>query len=355
MRIKCPRLYLLSDEDLTHILCCGQNLDHFSQNIGRVFNQLDSLNIDSSNKDDLKVTGCFGKNKEYFPLEMPLIFKGSIEELINQLQVSIPISIRYLLELSLAGKPPPFITFIKKADLNTSDSEASTSKPALIQNKAQLPAISESFEAKPPALFTWTFEHTSQVIELTLRILFTKQIEASLKSVEDLRELDVRFKNLISLYQQELCLFKVKNKNSVPVETDGVFEEQNMGLLINEQQKAKMNMIMKLLVFYEEIIIELIESGCTGGLDSASWQSKVRFYANVNADKELTVTVKCSGKEVLHGLQYHAGTSENVFGLEYRSEEVEKIMAVIVGMVQEKSCPLVHGNYVILLFFVINN
>ncbi len=68
-RAGCPRLYLISDEDLIEILCCGNNLENLSRNIFRIFNQIDSLNIDSSTNDQ-KVVGCFGKNKEYFPLEM---------------------------------------------------------------------------------------------------------------------------------------------------------------------------------------------------------------------------------------------------------------------------------------------
>ena len=68
-RHRCPRLYLLADDDLIEVLCSGCNLTNLSKNIGRVFNQLSSLNIDSSTNDH-KIVGCFGKNSEYFPLEM---------------------------------------------------------------------------------------------------------------------------------------------------------------------------------------------------------------------------------------------------------------------------------------------
>lgn len=214
-RRNCPRLYLLSDQDLIEVLCSGTNLDHLSKNICKVFNQLESLKIDSSNKDDLKIVGCFGKNKEYFPLEMPIIFKGSIEEIINSLQVCIPDSLRYLLELSLSGKPPPFQTF--HVAENKPEGPVNTH---VRQDNRVLPAISESFEAQPPALFTWTFQHTSQIVELTLRILLTKQVEESLKSVEDLKSMEQRLTALITLYQNELCLFKFKKAGS---DTQGLY------------------------------------------------------------------------------------------------------------------------------------
>jgi len=257
--------------------------------------------------------------------------------------VSIPISIRYLLELSLAGKPPPFLTFLEQAATASADSDRPEARPA--QNKAQLPAISESFEAQPPALFTWTLQHTSQVIGLTLRILFTRQIEASLKSLEDMRGLDAKFKALIGLYQQELCEFKVKKAG---VSAGG---EEAMGLLINCQQQDKMAMIVSLLIFYRQVLEELIEGGECGGVESVAWASKVRYYAETGADKELNVVVRCGGKEVVYGFEYQAVVGGDVFGLEYRSEQVEEIMGVLVGMVQEKAGPLVHGNYVSFKYF----
>lgn len=205
-RQRCPRFYLLSDEDLIEVLCCGSNLDNVSQNIGLVFNQLKSLNIDSSTNDK-KIVGCFGKSGEYFPLEMPIIFRGSIEELINSIQISIPDSIRYLLELSLSGKPPPFQTFL---DFNEQKPEGKPLGAHIQQENRPLPAISESFEAQPPSLFAWTFQHTNQVVELTLRILLTKQVESSLSSVEEMKNVEKKLKYLINFYQNELCVFKHK-------------------------------------------------------------------------------------------------------------------------------------------------
>jgi len=68
-RSKCARFYLLSDEDLIDVLCCSTNLENLSAKIGKVFNQIDSLKIDTNTSNEKKIIGCFGKNKEYFPLK----------------------------------------------------------------------------------------------------------------------------------------------------------------------------------------------------------------------------------------------------------------------------------------------
>lgn len=68
-RSKCPRFYLLSDEDLIDVLCCAGNLENLSSKINKVFNQLDSLKIELTVSNEKKIAGCFGKNKEYFPLK----------------------------------------------------------------------------------------------------------------------------------------------------------------------------------------------------------------------------------------------------------------------------------------------
>lgn len=67
-RSKCPRLCLLNDEDLLQVLCCGSNLESLSENIGRVFNQIKSIKFDTTTNEKF-ITGCFGRNEEYFSLK----------------------------------------------------------------------------------------------------------------------------------------------------------------------------------------------------------------------------------------------------------------------------------------------
>ncbi len=68
-RSKCPRLYLLNDEDLVEILCCANNLEMLSSKINKVFNQVESLDFDSENR----IHGLIGKNHEYFPLKTVIL------------------------------------------------------------------------------------------------------------------------------------------------------------------------------------------------------------------------------------------------------------------------------------------
>ena len=74
-RAKCPRLYLLSDDDLLEVLTCGTNLQRLSHTISRIFSEIVSLRIETSvsvspgGQSEKKIVGCFGKLNEYFPLK----------------------------------------------------------------------------------------------------------------------------------------------------------------------------------------------------------------------------------------------------------------------------------------------
>ena len=70
-RSRCQRLFLLSDEDLIEVLCCGSNMENLSTNINRVFNQISSLKIDVI-QNDKKILGFYGINNEYVPLKTVL-------------------------------------------------------------------------------------------------------------------------------------------------------------------------------------------------------------------------------------------------------------------------------------------
>jgi len=68
-RSKCPRLYLLNDEDLVEIMCCANNLEMLSSKINKVFNQVESFDFDAENR----IHGLIGKNHEYFPLKTVIV------------------------------------------------------------------------------------------------------------------------------------------------------------------------------------------------------------------------------------------------------------------------------------------
>ena len=66
-RAICPKLYLLTDDDMLEILCCGNNLERLSKMLNKVFNNIEGIKFESDNNEKT-IIGCFGKSKEYFPL-----------------------------------------------------------------------------------------------------------------------------------------------------------------------------------------------------------------------------------------------------------------------------------------------
>lgn len=60
------------------------------------------------------------------------------------------------------------------------------------QNRGLTPINETSKEAKEPesassSIFSWLFQHTTQIIELALRILFTKQIEGCIGKPDEMK------------------------------------------------------------------------------------------------------------------------------------------------------------------------
>lgn len=71
---RCPRLYLLNDEDLLEILCCGSNLESFAENVGRVFNNIKCLKVDVNIPSEKRILGCYGRNNEYFAFKTVILY-----------------------------------------------------------------------------------------------------------------------------------------------------------------------------------------------------------------------------------------------------------------------------------------
>jgi dynein heavy chain len=76
-RIKCPRLYLLNDEDLIDLLCCGSNLEQLSKSICKAFNHIRSLRVEMNPlTNEWLVVGCYDRNLEHLPLRQPIVYRG---------------------------------------------------------------------------------------------------------------------------------------------------------------------------------------------------------------------------------------------------------------------------------------
>lgn len=103
-------------------------------------------------------------------------------------------------------------------------------------------------------------------------------------------------------------------------------------------------MIIKLLVYYRNILCELIQKQRTA--NSSEWLSKVRYYVE-QSDNELNVLVKTNNSEIFYGFQYQCfNVNDDVFSLFYQSEQVEKSVSYMIDLVHSKSSPLIHGQHV---------
>jgi hypothetical protein len=112
-RSRFARLFLLNDQDLLDILCCGNNIEKVSQNIGKVFTHIDRLKFY-----ELTVEGFYGRNNgEYVQLKNPMAF-NDVESFLITFEKSIKESIMNLLELAITGQKPPIETTYKSSHVS---------------------------------------------------------------------------------------------------------------------------------------------------------------------------------------------------------------------------------------------
>jgi dynein heavy chain len=200
-RQKCPRLYLLNDEDLIELLCCGSNLENLSCNINKSYSHIKSLRFEINTlTNETSVIGCYDKNMEYLPFKTSIVYNGNVEDFINEFELQLKESLKYLLDLSLNGSLPPL-----PPPPHFNHSQSLNASQKLQVNKTQgLPSIKESNEADQSAAvqFSWILQHCTQVIEISLRVLFTNQIETCLNESK-IDELKVYILNLIIQFKYE--------------------------------------------------------------------------------------------------------------------------------------------------------
>ena len=164
-----------------------------------------------------------------------------------------------------------------------------------------LQPINESTETHFfPSLFTWTFQHCSQIVGLTLRIMFTKQIEACLASsqqnkTDELKKMGKKFESLIDLYSKQLIAYQFQKHRKHSASTDNSSKNKlslasNSAIVINKQQHDKLDLIVKLLIYYRTVLKELIAKKCESA-DSPEWTSIIRFYF-ANQNNQICVLIK---------------------------------------------------------------
>lgn len=72
-RMVCPILFLLKEEDLLDILCCGNNINSFSNTISIVYPNISSLKINTLGTDK-QIIGIYGRSKEYLQLTKVIVY-----------------------------------------------------------------------------------------------------------------------------------------------------------------------------------------------------------------------------------------------------------------------------------------
>ncbi|CAF0814108.1 unnamed protein product [Brachionus calyciflorus] len=337
-RTKCPRLYILNDEDMLEILCCGSNLESLSENIGRVFNHVKSLEIDDKSGAEKKILGCYGRNNEYLHFKNPISFKGNIEDFINTFENAIPESLKDHLDLALNGNIPTVNSTTIKNEQKTPEYRAQTSE------KRALPAINENIDQKNQSshsVFSWLFQHTNQIIELSLKILMTSQIEKSLKEakMDELKNLELKIADLIDFYNKQLNSYQFKSNASEPQEEKDIKMDHKSAIIISSEQREKLDLITKILIYYKNVIKEILNKNLN--INSTEWLQIPKFY--YIKDTETKVVIKILNYEINYGFQYYSSNIDEDCFLIYQSLEIQKIMTHLVNIILSNSSSLLHG------------
>ncbi len=320
-----------------------------------------------------------------------MTFKSTIEDLINSLNTAIPESLKHMLDLALNGSTPLVVP------LQTISSSKADIRPKSVTAKTRvsiLGTISESNNENQnnPTHFSWIFQHISQIAELALRILFTNQIETCLnneKALDELKALEKKFGMLIDYYNKEMnsYLFQkivVSVSEDVEIKTDTALSElgevssenlaakkkynPNVGALLNDEQHSKLELILKVSIYYRNLIKKLISKNANS--KSKDWLSRIRYYYEKvdETDKRVVVKViilriivyiyldlfcmfyssieKTQYSEVNYGFQYNSSLYKDDDSFMNESEEIEKIISFGIDAIHNRSSPLFHGKNV---------
>jgi hypothetical protein len=130
--------------------------------------------------------------------------------------------------------------------------------------------------------------------------MFTKQIEACLSSsqqekIDELKKMDKKFESLIDLYSKQLVAYQFQKHRKNSSSTDSSSKNKhalmfNSAIVINKQQHDKLDLIVKILIYYRTVVNELISRNCDS-VDSPEWTSIIRFYF-INQNNQISVLIK---------------------------------------------------------------
>ena len=131
-----------------------------------------------------------------------------------------------------------------------------------------------------------------------MRIMLTKQIETSLASqnnIDDLKKIEKKIESLIDFYTKHLIYYQFhKSKKYSALSNNSVqillSKLQNSGIVLNDQQHNKLDLMVKILIYYRSVVKELLDKNCNS-VTSPEWISLIRFYAT-NENNQFKVLIK---------------------------------------------------------------
>lgn len=315
------------------MLTCANNIEKVSTNIGKVFNQIEALKISQnhSNPAGYSVEGFYGKFfREYVPLKSPIAF-SNVENFIMPFQAAISETLKHLLKLALNGEKPP----VEVIDMNQTKSNKSDSKHVSNYNR-NLPVIKENVEeaSQEASVFSWLFLHPIQIVDLTLNISLTEQIEKHLKEskFDEMDKLQAKLNDLLTLFNHQLNSYSFEQDNN---------ETYKLGILMKSEQHEKLEYVVKLLAFYRNFISRLIKNKAT--INSPEWLNRARYYVSSESN-DLQITVKTSEYQYAYGFEYISVFNDDECNPLYFSPNVDLTLANLISLINLQASPLVYGS-----------
>ncbi len=327
-RKSCPRLYLLRDNDMLELLCCGNNLNHISQTINRIFNGLTGLKVTKSA--EKSVIGCYGMYSEYLNLLSPIKFNGVVEDLLLILESSIQEALRTALEASLNGDVYEALTEKMLRDENNLDTPKTKPK----SDFKALETISETSVTDDAKFMiaSWILKNVNQIIEITLKIILTRQIDESLaqKQRDSLSSVKLKIEKTIEVFMVQLTNHrKNKDKANPPLSPNKSI------VLIKQSQSKKIESIILILLYYRDLVDNILTHAL--GSESFEWLSQFRYGFVANE-----VDIKCLGGVFRYGFDYVFKNSVSTL-LVYSTKQ-QYTMSQIMTSISNRSNPLIHGS-----------
>jgi GTPase SAR1 family protein len=333
-RKACPRLYLLRDNDMLELLCCGNNLNHIGQTINRVFNGLTGLKVTKGA--DKSIIGCYGMHGECLNLLNSIKFNGVVEDMLLVLESAIQEALRSSLESSLNGSVCETLTekiARPQDDVQQQQTDTPKAKPKA-EFKALETIIENPVDESKFMIASWILKNVGQIIEVSLKVLLTRQLDASLQATDSLVNSNVKIERILALFSEQLI-------NHAAYMSDDVANSNKALILVKQSQTKKIELIVLVLLYYRDLINSILDKSL--GPSSFEWLSQLRYAFDASTNE---VEIKClmdsSATSVHYGFDYVFTSA--LSNLLVYSPRQQYTMAQIMVALANRSNPLLHSS-----------